>query len=111
MKRLLTFTLIVTHVLINCAWASAHMAEGVDKHGYESAHVHLYTLLSALDDADNGDSFLSYDHEEEAHIHLVFYLFSVDSFKFEQTIVQKRSHFRIPFENNAVSPPVPPPIA
>lgn len=107
MKQLLTFILIVTHVLINCAWASAHLAEGFDKHGYESPHVHLYSLLSVLEDVGSDDN----HDNDEAHIHLMFYLFSVDSFKFEQTIVQKRSHFRIPFENNAVPPPVPPPIA
>ena len=97
---------MATHVLINCAWASAHMAED-----FESPHVHLYTLLSELGDADSDKNFSSYDHDDESHVHHSFYLFSVDSFNSEQTIVQIRSDFRIPFENLATSPPVPPPTA
>ena len=111
MKQFLIFTLMTTHVLINCAWASAHMAEDFDNHGYESPHVHLYTLLSELGDTDSDNNLSSYDHDDESHVHHSFYLFSVDSFISKQTIVQIRSDFRIPFENLAFSPPVPPPTA
>ncbi len=108
MTQILTFILIVTHVLINCcAWDSVHMAEDFDNHGYESSHLHLYSLLPALGDIDSDNS---YDNHE-AHIHVTYYLRSVDSFNFEQTIVQKRADIREPFENHAFSPPIPPPIA
>ena len=111
MKQFLIFTLMATHVLINCAWASAHMAGDFDNHCYESPHVHLYTLLSKLGDTDSDNNFSSHDHDDESHVHHSFYLFSIDSFNSEQTIVQIRSDIRIPFENLAFSPPVPPPTA
>ena len=63
---------MATHVLINCAWASAHMAEDFDNHGYESPNVHLYTLLSKLGDTDSDNNFSSHDHDDEYHVHHSF---------------------------------------
>lgn len=111
MKRLLTFILIIIHILINCAWASAHLEEGFDIQGSEPEHVHLDTLFSVLDTADNDEYFSSYNHDNEAHTHLTYCLLGSNSFNFEQTIVQKRSDIRIPFQNHAFSPPIRPPIA
>ena len=105
MKRFLISILIVTHVLINCVWASAHLGSDFDNHEYESPFVHLFTLFSERSDVDN-----SINYDETAYIHLIYYFCCVDSFNFEQSIVQKRVDIRISFENHALSPPIPLPI-
>lgn len=108
MKRFLALILIVSHVLINAAWASSHVLEDIEHHGHDGPHIHLSTLLTVFDVHDSDEP---HDHnfEDEAPVHLILY-FS-DTTYLDAT-ASPRDNFRdgkLPFVNFALSPPVPPP--
>lgn len=99
--------LIISHLLINVAWASSHMVEDFVQHAHESPHVHLSTLLSFFDANDD----VPHEHEDEAHVHLILYVSGIEHFAISATPGQNSSDTEIPFTNIAASPPVPPPTA
>ena len=108
MRRLVALIVIVSHVLINAAWASSHVIEDVAEHGHDAPHIHLSTLLSAFGSSDTDDL---HDHnfEDDAHIHLILYITDAEQFVASAAPGENLQGGEIPFFNPALSPPVPPP--
>lgn len=113
-KRLIITALIISHLLINCAWAAVHMAESGEA-GFEPLHVHTELHDEAQSHQNNPgdlDTATDSDHDDDrCHVHIVYQ-------------VATSNHIALSFSNNPLplydtrnyldidqQPPVPPPTS
>lgn len=111
LKRLLISTLIISHLLINCAWAVSHIGDG-NEQGYQCLHVHAHHHDTDTNHHNsNTDLTEDNNHDEGCHIHLVCQVSADNTLHILTSGQQTTGHYQLDYRSLAEQPPVPPPTA
>lgn len=103
MKSVFTLLLIMSHILVNGVAASVHMTEDYDhEHDVEHSHYFSSEPTSVSDD-------WQHDHNDEAHMHVVFQLPNTVNIEVSRPTVTTESDTARQLVTTNSSPPVPPP--
>ena len=109
-KRLIITVLIISHLLINCAWAAVHMAEPNEQ--LEPLHMHSLIHDASHMQADNLDMLQSAetDHEDDrCHIHIIYQVAQHNSLSVTLNKDSQPSYNTRNYISLGHQPPVPPP--
>ena len=108
LKRLLVL-IILTPLLFNGVWASAHTTED-DHDSYKVPHLHFDTALHGLVEQQSPENNSAEEEQHEHfHIHLSVFLKSDDMKHFEARACESPVEFKSRLSSLTLTPPVPPP--
>lgn len=102
-KRLIISLLIISHVLINGAWASIHSSSN---EGIEALHIHVEAPHQHSNSDGNADTQV---HDESCHTHLSCQLAYQKTLAWAFQTNPTPCYNTLDYRSLAEQPPVPPP--